>query len=581
MSAFLPQHDPHERRRQKDLASRQAEYHYNYDYVSPLALVDHVPFRDEFSISFMIQLGERVLTVLRNLADVAKIPELRAAHQREHRVFQGLVKAVTFDAEGLNEVIKNAIEMTGACTRPESYDEYARMFSKIGLPPIHRDYRRDEVFADMRVAGPNPVMIKQVSELDDRFPVTDADFQVALPGDTLEAAGQEGRLFLTDFQVLEQLEKSYFPAEKHLHSPLALFALDKASRRLVPVAIQCQQKPAPDNPIFTKNDGWNWLIAKTVVSMADGNVHEPVTHLARTHLFIEPFVIATQRQLATRHPLGLLLRPHFEGTLQINHMAHTELIAPEGGVDRFCNGSIGSIGKLAVYGHQAFHFNDVMLPSTFKARGVDDPSVLPNYPYRDDAMLYWDAIRNWVTAYLSIYYTCNDDIQQDVELTNWFQELIAQDGGRVKYFGENGSIATVQYLCDAVTLILYTTSVQHAAVNFPQFDLMSYSPAMPLACFSPAPTSKTGATEQDYLDMLPPLEVANLQMSMGHAIGTLRYTQLGRYGHGHFRDHRVSGPLKEFQQRLSDIGDTIAARNEERRPYTILQPGGIPQSINV
>ena len=40
-----------------------------------------------------------------------------------------------------------------------------------------------------------------------------------------------------------------------------------------------------------------------------------VSHLGRTHLFIEPFVIATERQLGENHPLRLLLRPHFEGTL--------------------------------------------------------------------------------------------------------------------------------------------------------------------------------------------------------------------------------------------------------------------------
>ena len=267
--------------------------------------------------------------------------------------------------------------MSGEITRPRNYEEYATLFQAIGIPPIHRDYRVDSVFADLRVSGPNPMMLHRIDKPDDRFPVTEEHFQVALPGDSLEAAGKEGRLFLCDYQMLEQLEKSDFPIEKFIYIPLALFATNKVTGELTPVAIQCAQTPGPDNPIITPNCGVNWLIAKTVVGMADGNVHEPVTHLARTHLFIEPFVIATQRQLATNHPLGLLLRPHFEGTLHINDLAAKYLIADKGGVDRLCCGTIDSIRKMTVKGVQEYPFNDVMLPDQLKARGVDSSETLP------------------------------------------------------------------------------------------------------------------------------------------------------------------------------------------------------------
>ena len=65
-----------------------------------------------------------------------------------------------------------------------------------------------------------------------------------------------------------------------------------------------------------------------------------------------------------------------------------------------------------------------MLPKTFKARGVDDPELLPNYPYRDDALLYWDAIHRWVSSYLSLYYHSDADVQADPELAAWFDELV-------------------------------------------------------------------------------------------------------------------------------------------------------------
>lgn len=147
--------------------------------------------------------------------------------------------------------------------------------------------------------------------------------------------------------------------------------------------------------------------------------------------------------------------------------------------------------------------------------------------------------------------------------------------------GQNGTIGTRDSLTDAVTLIVFTSSVQHAAVNFPQYDLMSYVPNMPLACFTAAPKAKSGATVQDYLDMLPPRDHAGLQLSIGYLLGSVHYTVLGDYAFDHFQDPRVMEPLTAFQKELADIDATIQERNQQRRPYVFLVPSGIPQSINI
>lgn len=142
-------------------------------------------------------------------------------------------------------------------------------------------------------------------------------------------------------------------------------------------------------------------MAKTIVQIADFNYHELISHLAATHLLIEPFVVTSHRQLADNHPLKVLLLPHFEGTLFINWAAQLSLVNDGGKVDTLFSGTIESSRKL-VAERLNLSFNEAMLPNQIRLRGVDNSSLV--YPYRDDALSLWDAIFKWVSAYLDVYY---------------------------------------------------------------------------------------------------------------------------------------------------------------------------------
>jgi len=291
-------------------------------------------------------------------------------------------------------------------------------------------------------------------------------------------------------------------------------------------------------------------------------------------------VVSANRQLARNHPVLRLLQPHFRGTLAINEAAWRRLIADGGAVDRVFAGKIDSTRKLAADGLRQFQFRAGHLPKVLAAAGVTDRDVLPEHPYRDDAMLYWQAIHRWVSDYLAVYYPADAAVAGDPELRAWLVELSDGDGGRVSGIGpEDGQ--SCAGLTDVLTMVLFTCSVQHAAVNFPQYDVMSYAPRMPFAAYAPAPTSKTGAAEADYLALLPPLNVAEQQMEIGYLLGSVHYTTLGQYGPRAFRDPRVAEPLAAFQARLAEIGAIITERNLMRRPYTALSATGVPQSINV
>lgn len=49
-----------------------------------------------------------------------------------------------------------------------------------------------------------------------------------------------------------------------------------------------------------------------------------------THAVVEPFIIATRRQLSVMHPIYRLLNPHFKDTMHINSLYRSFMLKPDG-----------------------------------------------------------------------------------------------------------------------------------------------------------------------------------------------------------------------------------------------------------
>lgn len=616
MSAFLPQQESSIVAffRKLQCQMSRTKYRYNYEHVPDLAVLDKLHWSDEPKLEWLKVVAARAGFLFKNQLHVA---ENEIQRQAAHQKLKALAEAK--DAELIfRRLIYDVLHMDGlgVCDsyHPQSTSDYESIFRGIQLPRVSTNYRCDIEFGLKRLMGANPIMIHHVSKLPDKFPVREEHFQKAInalvskivsgskgqstnvdlhthqdtawiakgSSDSLERAADEGRLFMLDYVDFVGAEQGTFPhGKKYLYAPMALFVSAPCGGPLLPIAIQCEQTPSKSFPIFTPADGIAWLMAKTIIDIADGNYHEAGTHLGKTHLVMEPFVLASLRNLAWRHPLTQLLAPHFEGTLAINDMAWRHLIADTGAVDRLMGGSIATSRGLAVKTVQEMSIRDSMLPMSFAARGVADQERLPNYAYRDDSQLYWESISKWVSDYLDIYYKNDQDVQSDFELKAWLIELNSKDGGRLRGLPSPQEL-TKSTLTQLVTFVIYTCSVQHAAVNFPQYDQMSYVPNMPLAGYRPAPVSTDEQlTEEDYFAMLPPMDMVELQMNLGYLLGTVHYTQLGQYAKGHFKDPRVKEPLERFQNQLKHIGGVIQERNKTRSVYETLLPQGIPQSINI
>lgn len=596
----------------------------------------HLPVDESPSLEWIVKVvevlvGKVLINHLLNRGEQG----LTATYESETNKLDGLVKEkftnpLKIHAQlntVLTQIVEEKTQEHSSSKWSTTLADYDNMFhiDGIPLPDIHTYFQaregnegwfEDSFFANLRTAGFNPMVIQGVSTIPDAFlEMSDAQYQTAVgagfESDTLPTAAAEGRLYFCDYSVLKDLIADHdtnaggsFPKgnQKYIYTAQALFALPPTASNDKPASLQSVAiRLRSDGPLFYPNDpsdtysGRAWTQAKYAVNSADGNHHELFSHLGWTHLVIEPFAVCTQRNLSESHPLYKLLVPHFEGTIFINDLAASNLIAPKGQVNEILASTIEAAESLAVKARAIntkgyFKFNQQFVKKELAARNVMSKKLL--FPYRDDALRVSQAIQDWACDYVDIYYKSDEDVQNDVELQNWAGELVSTEkqGGQIQDFGDNVSdkiIGTKDYLKDALSLIIFTSSAQHAAVNFAQASIMLYIPAFPGGLYVQAPnaipsTVDTYSPDGKRAGLLTPDGVTKVQLDLLAILGGVYYTQLGQYDSDQFNDKQVEVALNRFQRNLEGIGVQIEEENKKRPlsyPYFI--PDQIPQSINI
>merc|ERR1739842_174836 len=123
------------------------------------------------------------------------------------------------------------------------------------------------------------------------------------------------------------------------------------------------------------------------------------------------------------------------------------------------------------------------IASEHEARGVLDKDVLPYYPYRDDALLLFDVIRQYVKTVVEHHYDNEEKLREDWELRSWREELAKQRNdngvGLQDIPGSEEGFSSVEEVVDVVSMIISTCSLGHAASNFQQYEQYGYVPNYP------------------------------------------------------------------------------------------------------
>ncbi|CAL5041925.1 unnamed protein product [Urochloa decumbens] len=497
-------------------------------------------------------------------------------------------------------------------------------FLQFEMPEIHDKDKfawfRDEEFARETLAGMNPLSIQLVTE----FPIfSKLDEATYGPADSLitkelieeqinrvmtaEEAVKNKKLFMLDYHdmLLPYVHAVRELDNTTLYASRTLFFLT-ADGTLWPIAIELTRPKSKNKPqwrqVFTPgSDGsvtgsWLWQLAKAHVLAHDTGYHQLVSHWLRTHCCVEPYIIAANRQLSQMHPIFRLLHPHFRFTMEINAMARNLLISADGIIEgSFAPGKHCMDLSSAVY-DKFWRFDMEALPADLIRRGMAVEGkdgklelTIEDYPYANDGLLIWDAIKEWVSDYVAHYYPSASDIAGDEELQGWWTEVRTKGHADKQDEPWWPVLDSRDSLIQVLSTIIWVASAHHAAVNFGQPQGDAAAGVGVLLDTFPSQFQSTLA--------LPVLDVLSTHSPGEEYIGT-------HADPAWLAEGKISSAFEKFRGRMMEIVAEIDDWNEdpERKirhgagvvPYVLLKPCygdpaekttvmemGIPNSISI
>ncbi|XP_058071094.1 linoleate 13S-lipoxygenase 2-1, chloroplastic-like [Magnolia sinica] len=510
---------------------------------------------------------------------------------------------------------------------------------------IERDkfsWFRDEEFARQTLAGLNPFSIQLVTEfpfvskLDPKIygppesAITKELINCAIKGYmTADEALERKKLFVIDYHdlLLPYVHKVRELEGTTLYGSRTLFFL-MPKGTLRPIAIELTRPASPTQPqwkmVFTpgfdNTDSWLWKFAKAHVCAHDTGYHELITHWLRTHCCTEPYIIAANRQLSALHPIYRLLLPHFRYTMEINALAREALINGNGIIETSFTQKKYSMQFSSDAYDQLWRFDMESLPADLIRRGmaVEDPTAehglkltIEDYPFANDGLLIWSAIKQWVSDYVTHYYPDNSQVSSDSELQAFWADVRTKGHADKKDEPWWPTLNTTDDLIHVLTTIIWVASAHHASTNFGQYTYGGYFPNRPSIMRTNMPTEDLSGNELErfwkrpesmLLESFPSQVQATLVMAILDVLSTHSSDEeyLGNLPESAWTDSLViKAAFEKFHGRMEEIEGIIDERNSNMNlrnrtgagvvPYELMKPfseagrtgKGIPYSISI
>lgn len=235
--------------------------------------------------------------------------------------------------------------------------------------------------------------------------------------------------------------------------------------------------------------------------------------------------------------------------------------------------------------------------------------VIEDYPFAVDGLEIWAAIKTWVEDYVYCYYESDDTVVADSELQAWWKELVEVGHGDLKDKAWWPKMQTRNELIESCTIVIWTASALHAAVNFGQYPYGGYILNRPTLSRRFIPEEGTPEYEEmktnpekAFLNTITPkiqtlIDLSVIEILSRHASDEV---YLGtRDSPDWTSDAKPLEAFKKFGKKLTEIEAKLIAKNNNETlrnrvgvvnvPYTLLYPTseegltgrGIPNSISI
>ncbi len=456
----------------------------------------------------------------------------------------------------------------------------------------------DLAFGWWRIAGANPLLLRRAPDLGalcGRIALDVKRTEARLLGIlgrpvSLAEEAAASRLFVVDFELLLRAVQAVRPGvprdsrwgQKYMPAPIGGFlAWSDAASGLLQLAIQVDQpEVAPEyNPVYTPDDGWGWVIAKSYFEAADVTFQSGFGHLFTTHLVMEPFSLGTPRQLPPQHPVRVLLEPHTRYTLTTNQAAYKYLIDRSELYNEIYTATLEQLREVAIQGYLQRGFMDLALEADLARRGVQDAPAC--YPYRDDLRLWLEPIRDFVRAYVDACYADDAAVQTDAALQSWKDELTDPARGAVRQLVPGDRLDSRRKLMDLLAQVLFTAGPSHACQHYSATQFYRYTPAFPAAAYQPPPRKADALDFPTWLKMLPSIDRSSDQFR-SNTYTNFHYDRFGRYERYALGSlPRAREPIARLQAALAEVEGVIAQRQATRLfAYEFALPSRVPNSVS-
>ncbi|OWM74248.1 hypothetical protein CDL15_Pgr008562 [Punica granatum] len=610
----------------------------------------YVPRDERFS---HIKFSDFLAYALKSLGQVL-VPEISSLFDKTFNEFDTFDDVLSLYEGGIKLPNGAKVRKLKASIPWEMLKELARddgeRFLKFPMPDVIKEdksaWRTDEEFGREMLAGVNPVVISRLQEFPPKSKLDPTEYgnqnssiraehiEMNMNGLSADEAIRSNKLFILDHHdaIMPYLRRINSTNTKMYATRTILLLQDDGT--LKPLVIELSllhpqgEYHGAVSKVFTPAEqgveGSVWHLAKAYVSVNDSGYHQLVSHWLNTHAAIEPFVIATNRQLSVLHPIYKLLHPHFRDTMNINALARQILINAGGVLENTVFPAKYSMEMSSVI-YKSWVFPEHALPADLLKRGVavPDPSsphglrlLIEDYPFAVDGLEIWSAIETWVTDYCSFYYSSDGLVQGDLELQSWWDEVRNVGHGDKKDERWWPEMRTRAELFQTCTTIIWVASALHAAVNFGQYPYAGYLPNRPTISrrFMPEP----GTPEYAELELNPDkvflksitaqfqtlLGVSLIEILSRHSTDEFYLGQRDDDNHDWTSDHEPKEAFRRFGERLMEIENRIMEMNLDGKwknrvgpvkiPYTLLYPNtsdnsrvggltgkGIPNSVSI